>query len=248
MDDLALQLRDVVVSYGGLNAVDGVSMTVHRSQPWAVIGPNGAGKTTLFKTISGEVKVASGAVCFRGRDITSLPPYRRARMGIGRTYQITNLFPDLTVAETVALAVLRRGQGKWRAWWPLRMRGELAERVDEALNQVRLADRRTTRADELSHGEQRQLELALAVATAPDLLVLDEPAAGLTASERTLLTDLISGLPRDITLLMIEHDIEMAFGLADRVLCMDNGVAIAEGTPNEIRANEDVQAVYLRAD
>jgi len=248
VNEVALRLEDVVVRYGGLNAVDGVSMTVHRSQRWAVIGPNGAGKTTLFKAIAGEAQVASGTVHLHGRDITRLSPYRRARRGISRTYQVTNLFPELTVAETVALALLAPTRAKWRAWWPLRLRGGLADRIEQILGRVRLAHRHAVRADELSHGEQRQLELALALAAEPQVLLLDEPAAGLTASERTVLADLIAELPGDITLLMIEHDIEMALGLVDRVLCMNNGAPLAQGTPAEIRANQDVQSVYLRAD
>jgi branched-chain amino acid transport system ATP-binding protein len=246
--DVALRLLDVVVDYGGIRAVDGVSMAVHRGSRWAVIGPNGAGKTTLFKAISGEVRLSEGHVHLADRDITRLAPYRRARLGVGRTYQVSNLFPDLSVADTVALGLIRRQGLQRRSWWPLSRSRRVAAEAHEALERVRLGDRGDVRVSELSHGEQRQLELALAVATSPSVLLLDEPAAGLTASERIILTGLIRELPQDMTLLMIEHDIELALGLADRVLCLDNGRPIAEGTPSEIRENSEVQSVYLKVD
>lgn len=220
-------------------------MTAGRGDRLAVIGPNGAGKTTLFKTVSGEQPVTRGRIRLFGQDVTSFSPDRRARAGLGRTYQVTSLFPDLTVAENVALALLAQERSRWRFWWPLRLTGELAERVDAAMERVLLAHRRDDVAKELSHGEQRQLEIGLALATQPRLLLLDEPAAGLSGSERVLLSDLIRGLPEDLTVLLIEHDIDLAFSLADRVVCMDNGSVIETGTPEQIRQSDRVQAVYL---
>ena len=246
--EVALRVADVVVEYDGVRAVDGVSMTAHRGSRWAVIGPNGAGKTTLFKTISGEVRASNGTVSYGDRDVTRLPPHRRARLGLGRTYQVSNLFPNLSTEDTVTLALLRTHGLHRRSWWPLRRSGSVADRAVELLRSVRLGEKRKVPVGELSHGEQRQLELALAVAPGPDVLLLDEPAAGLTASERTVLRQLIEDLPRDMTVVMIEHDIDLAFGLADYVLCLDNGRPIAQGRPEEIRTNADVQSVYLRVD
>jgi branched-chain amino acid transport system ATP-binding protein len=246
--DVALSITDIVVEYDGVRAVDGVSMTAHRGSRWAVIGPNGAGKTTLFKTISGEVHASNGTVRYGDRDVTRLPPHRRARLGLGRTYQVSNLFPNLSTEDTLALALLRMQRLHRRSWWPLRRSGDLIGRALELLQSVGLGEKRGVRVGELSHGEQRQLELALAVAPGPTVLLLDEPAAGLTASERTVLRQLIQNLPRDMTILMIEHDIDLALGLADHVLCLDNGRPIAVGRPDEIRNNADVQSVYLRVD
>jgi branched-chain amino acid transport system ATP-binding protein len=241
-----LELRDVEVAYRGFKAVTRVSLALGPGERWAVIGPNGAGKTTLFKAISGEVALSQGTMSFRGRDIAGLPPHRRARLGIGRTYQVNNLFPRLTVNESILVSLLAGGRERWRSWWPLPVRSHQRDRVLEVVEMVGLAGRLDATTSELSHGEQRQLEIALAVASEPQLLLLDEPAAGLTTVERLSLTNLIANLPRDISLMIIEHDIEMALGLVDQVLCMDNGVPLAVGTPEEIRADEAVQAVYLR--
>jgi branched-chain amino acid transport system ATP-binding protein len=242
----ALSLDGVTVRFGGVLAVDGVSMTVRPGERRAVIGPNGAGKTTLFRAVSGEVVPGRGRVELFGRDITRLRPNRRAHLGIGRTYQVTNLFPTLSVVDNVTVAAHGLSRRRFRAWWPVRLRGELSERVDWALEQVGLADRRDRTVSELSHGEQRQLELALGLAGQPRLLLLDEPAAGLSASERVLMRDLILGLPDDLSLVLIEHDMDLALRLVDRVTVLDNGRQIAEGHPDEIRENEEVQAVYLR--
>ncbi|MGH3329168.1 MAG: ABC transporter ATP-binding protein [Streptomycetales bacterium] len=243
-----LGLADVAVHFGGIRAVDGVSMTVRRGERWAVIGPNGAGKTTLFRAISGEVYPTRGQITLYGSEVTRTPPYRRAQRGLARTYQITNLFSGLTVEENVVVAAYGGSPARFRCWWPVRLRGELGERVDAALEQVGLSRRRRSDVAQLSHGEQRQLELALALAGRPSVLLLDEPAAGLSASDRTVMRSLIGGLSRDLTVVLIEHDMHLALDLADRVLCLDDGAAIAQGTPEEIRADEQVQAVYLRSD
>ena len=241
-----LELHEAEVAYRGFKAVAGVSLALGPGERWAVIGPNGAGKTTLFKAISGEVPLSHGTMSFRGRDIARLPPHRRARLGIGRTYQVTNLFPTLTVNESILVALMAARRERWRSWWPLAVRKHLRDRVLEVVEMVGLEGRLEATTSKLSHGEQRQLEIALAVASDPKLLLLDEPAAGLTAAERASLKNLIQNLPGDITLMMIEHDIDMALGLVDRVLCMDNGTPLATGTPDEIRLNEAVQAVYLK--
>lgn len=241
----ALRLEQVTVIFGGLRAVDEVSMMVHRGQRWAIIGPNGAGKTTLFRAISGEVSPTSGHVELLGEDVTGKAPYRLAHRGLGRTYQVTNLFSGLTVQENVAIAAQGNSRSRFRSWWPARLGGELGRRVERALEQVGLTGLETRTVDELSHGEQRQLELAVALASEPDVLLLDEPAAGLSASERQTMRQLIDGLSRELTILLIEHDMNLALELVEQVMCLHNGKVIAEGTPDEIRDNEEVQAVYL---
>jgi branched-chain amino acid transport system ATP-binding protein len=244
----ALRLTSVTMRFGGVVAVSDVSMTVHPGQRWAVIGPNGAGKTTLFKTVAGELVPTEGTIELFGEDVTRKSADRRAHRGIGRTYQITNLFKGLSVEENVILAAQGLSRSRFRSWWPVELRGELAERVDWALEQLQLTHVRRRLVLELSHGEQRQLELALALAGRPSVLLLDEPAAGLSASERILMKHLINALPTDLTVVLIEHDMSLALELVERVLAMDNGVTIAEGTPDEIRLNERVQAVYLKSD
>lgn len=245
--DEALRLESVTMRFGGILAVEDVTLSVAAGQRWAVIGPNGAGKTTLFRIIAGEQLPTHGRIKLFGRDVTAYPANRRAHAGLGRTYQVTNVFLGLTVRENVAISVQAQRRGRLRSWWPLRLTGPVGDRIDETLTQVDLLGRRDTPAKELSHGEQRQLELALALAGRPRLLLLDEPAAGLSASERVLMRRLIQDLPDDITLVLIEHDMTLALDLVDRVMCMDDGHPIATGTPDEIRANETVQSVYLRS-
>jgi branched-chain amino acid transport system ATP-binding protein len=244
----ALRLGAVSMRFDGVVAVDDVSLTVDQGQRWAVIGPNGAGKTTLFKTVSGELRPTSGTIELFGENVTRQSPHRRARRGIGRTYQVTNLFTGLTVEENLILAVQGTSRARFCSWRPVRVRGELAERIDEVLGQLRLAHARGRVVAELSYGEQRQLELALALAGRPRVLLLDEPAAGLSASERVLMKALVEQLPRDLTVVLIEHDMSLALELVDQVLVLDNGHPIAEGSPDAIRENEAVQAVYLRSD
>ncbi|AYY15282.1 ABC transporter ATP-binding protein [Actinobacteria bacterium YIM 96077] len=248
MTPTALHLDAVTVRFAALTAVDRVSMTVRRGERWAVIGPNGAGKTTLFRTISGEVLPSSGRITLLDHDVTRKPAYRRAHRGLGRTYQITNLFSELSVVENVAIAALGRTRSRFRSWWPLRMERDVSRRAREALEQVHLAHRHDTPVAELSHGEQRHLEIAVALAADPAVLLLDEPAAGLSSSERMLMRRLITELPRELTVVLIEHDMNLALELVEHVVCMDNGETIATGSPDEIRANERVQAVYLKSD
>ena len=244
----ALTLDSVTVRFGGVLAVDDVSMTVRAGERRAVIGPNGAGKTTLVRAVSGEVLPNAGKVELFGRDITRRAPNRRAHLGIGRTYQVTNLFPNLSVSDNVAVAAHGHSRKRFASWRPVRLRGDIGERVDQALEQVGLADRRHRTVGELSHGEQRQLELAMGLAGRPRVLLLDEPAAGLSASERVLMRDLILGLPDDLSLILIEHDMDLALRLVEWVTVLDNGRQIADGPPDEIRENETVQAVYLRSE
>jgi len=241
-----LSVDNVTVRFGGVTAVDTVSLVVNEGERWAVIGPNGAGKTTLFRTISGEVRPTVGSVELFGHDMSRAAPYRKAQRGLGRTYQITNLFQQLSAEENLTVAVQSTERTRHTFWWPVRMRGHLDETIAAVLEQVGLSDQRHTRVDSLSHGEQRQLEIAMALAGNPALMLLDEPAAGLSAAERRLMKDLINGLPRDLSIVLIEHDMDIALDLVDRVLVLDNGHVIAEGTPDEIRDNQQVQDVYLK--
>lgn len=246
--DPALRLDDVTMRFGGIVAVNAVSLTVNAGERWAVIGPNGAGKTTLFHVVSGEILPTSGQVLLFGDDVTRMAAHRRAKRGLGRTYQVTNVFQDLTVKENVALAQLARTRARYRSWWPLQISGELASIIDESLESAGLLHRREVRVNELSHGEQRQLEIAIALAGQPRVLLLDEPAAGLSSAERKLMRTVVSELPPELSVILIEHDMSIALDLADNVICLDDGRPIARGTPDEIRTNDEVRRVYLRSD
>jgi branched-chain amino acid transport system ATP-binding protein len=241
----ALELRGVTRSFGGLVAVDQVTLRVAEQERRAIIGPNGAGKTTLFNLITGAIPVTSGQITLFGRDVTGQPVHRRVAAGIGRTYQITNLFPALTVADNVRLAAQGLSPNKFQLFRPVPRSGPLQERVERALAAVGLADKAGVMTRELSHGEQRQLELALALAVQPRVLMLDEPAAGLSAAERITMTRLIQELPRDLTLVVIEHDMDLVLKLVDRVTCLHNGRVIADESPGEIVNNQTVQEIYL---
>jgi branched-chain amino acid transport system ATP-binding protein len=225
--------------------VDRISLGVREGERRAIIGPNGAGKTTLFNAIAGEVPVSGGSVRFAGRDVTRLRTHRRAALGMGRTYQITNLFPGLTVEENVRLAVQSLQPRKFSMLSTAAPKGAEADRIEATLATSGLGTRRRDPARTLSYGEQRQLEFALALAGKPALLLLDEPAAGLSAAERVVMAATISALPRTLTLVLIEHDIDLALSLVDHVTCMYNGTVLVEGSPDAIRANERVQEVYL---
>jgi branched-chain amino acid transport system ATP-binding protein len=243
----ALELDDVGVRFGGIAALSGVTLRATAGQRWAIIGPNGAGKTTLFKIISGEQKPTTGTVSISGTNSTSWSQQRRARAGLSRTFQINSLFADLTVEDNVTAAAQALSSTRYQFWYPVRLRGMWAEEVDNALELSGLTRRRRTLAAELSHGEARQLEIAIALAQRSRILLLDEPAAGLSPAERAQMTDLLSNLDTSITIFLIEHDMNMALGLADRVLVLNNGVPIATGTPQEIRENDAVQQAYLGA-
>jgi ABC-type branched-subunit amino acid transport system ATPase component len=238
-----LQLEGVTRRYGGVCAVDDVSLEIESGERHAIIGPNGAGKTTLFKLISRLEPVSSGRITLFGTDVTRMACHKVAALGLARTYQITSVFPQLSVLENVLLAVQGQRPGKFRMWRSAD--SSLLERARRALERVGLSDHADVVADELGHGRQRQLELALALAGDPKLLLLDEPAAGLAGGDRGMIRELVGGLPQEITVLLIEHDMELALGLADRVTCLHNGAAIAQGKPDAIKSNERVQDVYL---
>lgn len=241
-----MHVDDVTVRFGGVTAVNHVSLLVEEGQRWAVIGPNGAGKTTLFRTISGEVQPTTGSVELFGSDMSRSASYKKAQSGVGRTYQVTELFQELTVEDNLVIAAQAVTKDRFRFWSPVRITGDLDEKITWALDAVDLTSDRYVRVSEMSHGAHRQLEIAMALASDPKLLLLDEPAAGLSAAERKLMKELINGLPRDISIILIEHDMEIALDLVDRVLVLDNGSPIAEGLPDEIRNDQRVQDVYLK--
>jgi branched-chain amino acid transport system ATP-binding protein len=247
-DRVAVRLRDVCRRYGGVTAVDGVSIDVTRGARFVVIGPNGAGKTTLFKMISRQEAVTSGRIELFGTDITRMPAHRVAALGLARTYQVTQIFPQLTVIENEMLSVQGLQRSKFRMPRSAMSQKALVEKAEATLARVGLDKFAHVRAAELGHGQQRQLELGLALARDPRFLLLDEPAAGLSGADRGRIRELVRSLPDDITVLLIEHDMELALGLADRVMCLHNGVPVAEGTPDEIRRNERVQDIYLGRD
>ena len=244
-DQPCLQVAGVGKRYGGLEALTGISLQVPDGVRQAILGPNGAGKTTLFKILSGEIAPSSGTVAFRGRDITTAPSYRRAALGIARTFQVTTLFPRLTVLQNVILAVQGIRRTKYIAWRVVEGLGALLAQARQILEQVGLAGREAAPVDSLAYGEQRQLEIGLALASRPSLLLLDEPTAGLARAEVARIVALLQGLPRAITILFIEHDMDVAFALAETVTVLSQGQMIAEGPLEAIRANRLVQEIYL---
>jgi branched-chain amino acid transport system ATP-binding protein len=240
-----LRLRGIGRRFGGLHAVRDVDLDVAPGERRAILGPNGAGKTTLFNVISGDFAPSSGTIEFRGVDITTLPARARAKLGMGRTYQKSRLFLGLSVEDNLYVALLGVRSGHLRpVVLPARDR-ELRERARELARVVGLEGREETLVGSLSHGEQRQLEVALARAVDPTLMMLDEPASGLSRGERVALTDLLMQLDPSITLILIEHDMDVALNVADRVTMMHEGRVIVEGSPDEIRANQTVHDLYL---
>jgi len=231
--------------YGGVQAVDDISLTLAAGERMGVIGPNGAGKTTLFKMIAGDVPPTAGSIELFGRDVTRIDAARRARLGVGRTFQVSNLFREMTVLDNVRVAA-RGGSSQARVFWRTQgLRDDVTMRALEMLDSVDLVDRRDDTVADLSHGEQRQLEIAMALVTDPRILLLDEPAAGLSAVERTTLRELVEALPRTLPILLIEHDMSLALGLTDRVMCMENGHHVVTGTPAEVREHPTVKEIYL---
>jgi branched-chain amino acid transport system ATP-binding protein len=245
MAEMALQISALAKVFGGLAAVDGVSLAVAAGERRVLIGPNGAGKTTLFHCITGTLKPTRGQVALFGRDVTRLAEYSRTALGMGRTFQITNVFPDLTLAENLALAIVGTDRRKWVLHRPVHAYEDVRRQALDSLARVGLEGRAGQPAKAVSYGERRQLELALALNTNPKVLFLDEPCAGLSPAERRRISQMIAGLPRDITVLMIEHDMDVALGLADRVTVLHQGRVILEGSPDEVRANPEVRDVYF---
>ena len=241
----AVEIEDLAKVFGGLRAVDGVTLRVAAGERRALIGPNGAGKTTLFHCVTGTLLASSGRVKLYGHDVTHMPEHRRTKLGMGRTFQITNVFTDLSLTENLALSIVGTDRRKWIFHRPLEAFPAIRAQALAGLDAVGLKDRADHPVRLLSYGERRQLELALALNTGPKVLFLDEPCAGLSPSERQRIFNMIRGLPRDITVVLIEHDMDVALGLADRVTVMHRVRVMAEGTPEEVQANAQVRDVYF---
>ncbi len=239
----ALVLTSISKSFGGVRAVHSANLSVSLGERHALIGPNGAGKTTLFNIVTGELAADSGRIEIFGIDITKKTVRERAKLGLGRTYQISQVFANLTVEESLFLAAGADHRMRFLNSW--RKCTKVVHSAHEAAEQVHLTSCLQKRVSELSHGTQRQLEVGMAIAMRPRLVMLDEPAAGLSPFERLSLTSLIKNLPRSVTLVLIEHDMDMVLDIADRITVLQHGAVIAEGVPAEIRRNQTVQKVYL---
>jgi branched-chain amino acid transport system ATP-binding protein len=242
-----LEVKSVTKAFGSLVAVREVSLTVEEGELRAVIGPNGAGKTTFFNLISGFFPPTAGAILFEGRDVTRMAPHKRVALGMARTFQITEIFPELSVAENVQISVEVAAGYRLRPWLGRSEAAAVTGRVAEILALAGLDKKGGRLVGELSHGDQRAAEIAMALALKPRLLLLDEPTAGMGDQETYEITQLIRRLHRDtkLTIVLIEHDMRVVFHLADRISVLDQGRRLAEGTPAEIAANEAVQAAYL---
>jgi branched-chain amino acid transport system ATP-binding protein len=243
--DALLQIEGLSKRFGGVVASDGISLAVPKGELHAIIGPNGAGKTTLIGQLGGEITPDSGRIHFENLDITDLPAWRRSQLGLARSFQITSLFPDFTVLDNVALAVQAHAGHSFQFWRDARREASLREPAGAALARLALSGRADVLVSKLSHGEHRQLEIAMALATRPRMLLLDEPMAGMGPDESARIVKTLRELKRDLTILLIEHDMEAVFALADRITVLVYGRIIASGTPEAIRVDAQVRQAYL---
>ena len=248
MAEPLLAIRGLAKRFGGLRATDGVDLAVAEGETHAIIGPNGAGKTTLIGQLAGDLRPDAGTMRFGGRDVTALDAPARSRLGLARSFQITSIFRDLTVLDNVALAVQAHAGHSFRFWRPARADDELRAPARAVLASVGLDPRADVLAANLAHGEQRQLEIAMALATRPRLLLLDEPVAGMGLEESQRMVRFLGALKGRLTIVLVEHDMDVVFMLADRVSVMVYGRIIATGTPEEVRANAAVRKAYLGED
>ena len=245
MADPLLRVEKLVRRFGGVIATDHVSLDVGQGELHAIIGPNGAGKTTLISQLTGQLPPHSGTIHFAGADITRLPAFRRSALGLARSFQITSLLPDFTASDNVALAAQAHDGHSFYFWGNARKESALRNAALAALKRVGLEHRADVVVSRLSHGEQRELELAVALATKPQLLLLDEPMAGLGTTESARMVKLLQELRREVTIVLVEHDMEAVFALADRITVLVYGRVIASDVPAAIRQNEEVRRAYL---
>jgi branched-chain amino acid transport system ATP-binding protein len=245
MSAAALRLADVRKSFGRTAIINGVNMQIPRGERHAIIGPNGAGKSTLFNLISGRFPVTSGRIELKGEDVTNFEPHVINRKGLSRSFQITNIFPRLSVYENIRCAVLWSCGYKYSFWHPISRLRKVRERVEEIVSQIGMQRRRDRPAGVLTYAEQRALEIGITIATGADVILLDEPTAGMSRSETDEAVELIRNVTQNKTLVMVEHDMSVIFNLADRISVLVYGEVIACGTPEEIRANKAVQEAYL---
>jgi branched-chain amino acid transport system ATP-binding protein len=240
-----LRVEKLVRRFGGIVATDHVSLDVQQGELHAIIGPNGAGKTTLISQLTGQLLPHGGSIQLAGYDITGVPAYRRSALGLARSFQITSLLLDFTAADNVALAAQAHDGHSFHFWGNARKVAHLRNAAQAALDRVGLGPRADVLVSRLSHGEQRELELAVALATRPQLLLLDEPMAGLGVTESARMVKLLQELRREVSIVLVEHDMDAVFALADRISVLVYGRVIASGTPAEIRHNEEVKRAYL---
>jgi branched-chain amino acid transport system ATP-binding protein len=242
---MVLKTSSLTKQFGALTAVDEVSIHIEEGELRALIGPNGAGKTTLFNLITGLIKPSKGTISFRGEDITNLSVEKRVQRGISRSFQVTNIFPSLSVRENIRVAVQQQSAHRWNFWSDVDEITEMEDEVLDILEYVGMEIDPDTAASTLSHGEKRQLEIAIAIANDPDILLLDEPTAGMSKSETEEMITLIRELGKEHALLLVEHDIDLVLELSDRITVLHRGRVIAEGSPEKIVTNNDVQRAYL---
>jgi branched-chain amino acid transport system ATP-binding protein len=248
MGDPILQIRDLVKHFDGVLATDSLSLDIVRNEVHAIIGPNGAGKTTLINQLTGTIIPNAGTVHFKGRDITRMASFARAHIGLARSFQITSVFKNFTARDNVALAVQAHVGHSFKFWKPAREDSRLVDPAQTLLERIGLGERGDVLAGNLAHGEQRQLEIAMALANEPELLLLDEPMAGMGGEDSGRMVEFLRSLKGQLTLLLIEHDMDAVFALADRITVLVYGRAIATGVPGEIRGNDDVRQAYLGED
>jgi len=248
MTDFLLETRSLRKSFGALLATDQVDFDVREGETHAVIGPNGAGKTTFIKQISGELRPDAGSIRFAGEDVTDLPWHKRSCKGLARSFQITSVYRDFTALDNVALAVQAQSGHSFRFWRPARQDRSLTEPAVRILEKIGLDKGKNILAANLSHGEQRQLEIAMVLATRPRLMLLDEPVAGMGTDESQRMIEFLATLKGKATMVLVEHDMDAVFTLADRISVLVYGRIIATGTPADIRANAEVRAAYLGED
>lgn len=240
-----LVLSGLTKTFGKLQTLTDVNMTLKAGERRVILGPNGAGKTTLFHTISGVHEATAGTVTLFGEDVTRLPVHKRALMGLGRTYQITNLFGELTVFENLFLGIQAQSPGRFTFVTPAANRKAITQKVEETIETWGLSDVRGSQVKHLSYGQQRQIEVVLALATKPKLLLLDEPTAGLSPAETSSMTQFLSGLDRAVTIIMIEHDMDVAFNVADNITVLYFGRVLVEGPVEEVKGDPRVRDIYL---
>jgi len=240
-----LETLNLSKSFGALQAVTNVSLRVTKGTIHSVIGPNGAGKTTLFNLLTGFLVPTSGRIAFQGQDITHLPAHKISKLGVSRSFQITSIFPDLSVRENVRIAIQSRTNMSYRFLTALSQKDELEERSREVLRKIGLQDKENLTARSLSHGEKRVLDIGIGLSTNPQLLLLDEPASGLVGDEIVRVTNLIKEISSYVTVVLVEHNIDVVLSISNRISVLYYGEVIAEGSPQEVRCNPNVQEVYL---
>lgn len=241
----AVDVDNAVMQFGGLRAVDGVSLSIEKGERRVLLGPNGAGKTTLFNMIGGQLRPTSGSIRLFGHDVSRQKPHQRAHDGLARTFQITSLFPDMTVSENIHLAVRALSWTRFGMIRAAEAYGEITSRVDDILMRWHFPAGADTLVSNLSYGDQRKLELAMAVCNEPRILLLDEPTSGLSITETESVVELIKGLPEQVTVLVVEHDMDVAFAIADLFTILHNGRFVTTGTAEEVQTNEEIQRIYF---